>query len=170
MSANEAQRAIVIMGVCGCGKSTVAFLLAQQLGWRFLDADDFHPPENRAKLSAGVALTDLDRWPWLDNLAELVSADTRSVLACSALRETYRQKLQARSPLDFVLLKGSFEVISERLRTRGGHFMNPILLRSQFDTLEQPENALVVDIADSPQRIVERIMHELGLKGIGGSE
>lgn len=161
---SHSQRAIVIMGVSGSGKSTIAKLLAEKLAWRFIDADDFHPQANRSKLSQGIALTDSDRWPWLDHLAELIGEDTKTVLACSALKEIYRLRLQKFTPIDFVYLDGDFETISQRLSTRSGHFMNPQLLDSQFATLEVPKECLKIKISESPESIIATIEEQLQIK------
>ena len=141
----------VLMGVCGCGKSTVGASLANDLGWTFLDADDFHPEANVAKMAAGVALTDTDRWPWLDRMvAELQAIERQgrhAVLACSALRQSYRDRLDRAGEIRWVYLKGDLATIEPRLSSRRGHFMPSTLLASQFATLEEPADAIVVDIA-----------------------
>jgi gluconokinase len=135
--------------------------LARKLGWAFIEGDDFHPPENIDKLSRGVALQDDDRWPWLQRLAaemeRLESAGQSAVLACSALKESYRSLLQrSGASVAFVWLDGSETLIEERLRKRD-HFMNPSLLRSQYETLEPPLRAIRIDAAESPQAIIEHI-------------
>jgi gluconokinase len=144
---------VVLMGVCGCGKSTVGRTLADELGWAFLDADDFHPPGNVAKMAAGVALTDADRWPWLDRIvAELQAIDRQgrsAVLACSALRQNYRDRLDRAGKIRWVYLKGDAATIEPRLASRRGHFMPSTLLASQFATLEEPAGAMVVDVAQT---------------------
>ena len=160
------QRSIVIMGVCGCGKSTVAKMLADRIGWRFLDADDYHPPANRSKLEAGIALTDQDRWPWIEKLAKMLEQEPHTVLACSALRHIYRVKLQAFVAIDFVLLNGSYQLISERLKSRTGHFMNPQLLSSQFEALEVPSDALALDISHPAEQLVKQIIVGLNLANL----
>jgi gluconokinase len=140
---------VVMMGVCGCGKTTVGQAVADALGWHFLDADAFHPPENVAKMAAGTPLTDEDRWPWLDRLRdELHAIDARGehvVLACSALREAYRRRLQQAGDVKFVYLKGDRATIAPRLSARQGHYMPASLLDSQFAVLEEPKEALVID-------------------------
>jgi gluconokinase len=142
---------VVLMGVCGCGKSTVGQALADEFGWVFLDADDFHPDDNVAKMAAGVALTDADRWPWLDRMVtELQAIEGRggdAVLACSALRQRYRDRLARAGEIRWVYLKGDATTIEPRLASRRGHFMPATLLASQFATLEEPADAIVVDIA-----------------------
>ncbi len=148
----------VLMGVCGSGKTTVGRLLAQQQGWPFFDADDFHPAANVAKMSAGTPLTDEDRWPWLDRLAAEMGAIDRSggsaVLACSALKEAYRARLRTAGDVRIVYLKGDRATIEPRLSARVGHYMPPTLLASQLAALEEPADATVVDIRHSPDEQV----------------
>lgn len=158
---------IVLMGVAGSGKTTIGTLLGQRLGWPFFDGDDFHPPENRAKMAAGQPLDDDDRRPWLarinDHLRELERADTSAIVACSALKQQYREWLAAGlRDLRFVYLRGSPALIAERIRARQGHFMPPALLESQFATLEEPGDAVVVDVDVGPGEIVRRIAETLG--------
>jgi len=153
------------MGVTGVGKTTVGSLLAQQLGWEFLDADDFHPEANLAKMRRGVALDDEDRRPWLETLhAELTKRQGKGenvVLACSALKEDYRETLAAGLQLSFVYLKGDAALIAERLRERRGHFADDRILSGQFADLEEPDDALVIDVGVTPQEIVSRIREKL---------
>lgn len=156
------------MGVSGCGKTSVGRALASKLGWDFFDADDFHPPANIAKMAAGIPLTDEDRAPWLLSLREMISstlkAERRGVLACSALKEHYRQNLLADNPgAQIVYLKGSYGLILARMAARAGHYMKPEMLKSQFDALEEPQNALVMDISLSLEQIVEQICWGSGL-------
>jgi gluconokinase len=152
---------VIIMGVSGCGKSTVGAALAQARGWRFLDADDFHPAANKAKMQAGTALTDEDRRGWLDALAEQITAHQAKgldlVLACSALKEAYRERLRKASRYRLVYLAGTREVLAERLAGRTGHFMNPGLLDSQLATLEEPVDALQVPVSLPVDEIIRRI-------------
>lgn len=160
---------IVLMGVSGSGKTTVGKVLADQLGWKFLDADDFHPPENVEKMRAGKPLTDKDRKPWLTKLRDRAAVacriDEQIVLACSALKHSYQDYLEDHDPdcVHFVHLVGSPELIKERLADRKGHFMNPKLLESQFETLEPPEDAVKVDITPPPEEIATEIRKKLGL-------
>ncbi|NDJ36927.1 MAG: gluconokinase [Chloroflexi bacterium] len=135
------------MGVSGSGKTTVGTALAEAVGWPFHDADDYHPPENVEKMTEGRPLTDSDRWPWLDRLRDLiVGAPGPLVLACSALKASYRDRLTPPGArVEFVYLRGSFSAIAARMRQRE-HFMPPGLLRSQFDALEEPTNALIVPV------------------------
>ena len=156
------------MGVVGSGKTTIGQLLAQQLGWEFADADDFHPAANIEKIRHGIPLTDEDREPWLDRLRKSILdwiADGRNVvLACSALKRSYRQKLDAGPEVKFVYLEGSAALIAERLRLRHGHFAGEQILASQFADLEEPEGALNVEIAATPAQIVDKIRQALGLE------
>ena len=160
---------IVLMGVSGTGKTTVGKLLAEQLGWRFVEADDYHPPANVAKMEGGTPLDDADRRPWLAALREVVAAAcTRGenmILACSALKHAYQDYLEGHDPdcVEFVYLYGSPELIARRLAARKGHFMNPALLQSQFDTLEPPEKAVRVDVSPPPDEIVAEIRKQFGI-------
>jgi gluconokinase len=163
--------AMVVMGVSGSGKSTIADRLAERLHWSYEDGDKFHPPGNVAKMSAGHPLTDEDRWPWLQAIADeidKVCADHRhAVIACSALRRTYRDILvHGRNDVRIIYLKGTQELIASRLARRKGHFMPPGLLTSQFKTLEPPdpnENPVTVSIDASVEAIVDDIISQLGL-------
>lgn len=146
----EGRVIIVVMGVCGCGKTAVGRALAQRHGWTFLDADDFHPAPNVEKMRGGVPLTDDDRWPWLDRLAgEIGALEARGevpVLACSALRQAYRDRLTTAGDVRFVHLKGDRATIAARLDDRDHQYMPASLLDSQFATLEEPAEAIVVDV------------------------
>ena len=160
---------VVVMGVSGAGKSVVGSALAERLGWRFLDADDFHPPENIERMRAGIALTDDDRSRWLAHLRDLLeradAANESVVLACSALRRRFREELRAAArDVRIVYLRGTFELIEGRLRSRQGHFMPAELLRSQYEALEEPDDALVIDVLEEPAVLVERIVSELSLR------
>jgi gluconokinase len=159
---------IVVMGVSGAGKTTIGKMLAAQLGWEFHDADDLHSLANKKKMAQGIALTDADRAPWLASIRELIANSlTRTidvVLACSALKQSYRDEIIV-DPVRVktVYLKGSPELIASRIAHRTNHFMNKALLGSQFDTLEEPRDAIVVDIAPPPETIVANIRQQLGL-------
>ncbi len=150
---------IVVMGVCGCGKTTIGRALAATLGWPFHDADDFHPDANVAKMAAGNALDDTDRWPWLDRIVTAMqgaqSEGGNAVLACSALKQIYRDRLQRAGDVRFVYLRGDAEIIGARLAARSHKYMPASLLPSQFATLEEPQDALVVDIRQSPAEQVQ---------------
>jgi gluconokinase len=158
---------VIVMGVVGAGKTTVGRLLAQQLGWEFADADDFHPPSNVEKIRRGLALTDDDRKPWLARLRAAITnwiADRRNlVLACSALKRNYRRELEAGPEVRFVYLKGNADLIESRLGSRQGHFAGAQILASQFSDLEEPERAVTVEIASTPPVIVAEIRRKLGL-------
>jgi len=158
---------VIVMGVVGSGKTTVGRLLAAQLGWGFADADDFHSTANVEKIRRGIALDDNDRGPWLENLRAAITrwiAEKRSfVLACSALKRSYRQELSVGPAIRFVYLKGSADLIAERLRSRHGHFAGEQILASQFADLEEPEAAVTVEIAAPPRQIVAEIREKLGL-------
>ena len=152
----------VVMGVSGSGKTTIGSAVAEKLGWTFLDGDDFHPPENVAKMSAGTPLTDADRWPWLDRLnKELREREERgksAVLACSALKQAYRDRL-ARGLADWrlVFLHGSFDLLQRRIKQRKHRYMPASLLQSQFATLEPPARAISVDVAQPLELSVTQI-------------
>jgi gluconokinase len=153
------------MGVTGSGKSTVGKLLAQQLGWKFVEGDDFHSPANIEKMRRGMPLNDDDRRPWLEAIREsirkMVERSENAVIACSALKHSYRQMLRITGEVVFVYLKANIDTVRERLRNRTGHFMNPDLIQSQFDTLEESEQALRVDASLPPGEIVRRIRTQL---------
>jgi gluconokinase len=156
-------RFVIVMGVAGSGKTTVGELLAQRLGWSFYDADTFHPAENIAKMASGTPLNDSDRAPWLAALHALISTslkeDRPSVLACSALKESYRQQLlEGNEEVQFVYLKGSYDLIWSRISQRNDHYMKPQMLQSQFEALEEPANALTFDVSMPVEEIVEGIV------------
>jgi gluconokinase len=158
---------LVVMGVSGSGKSTVGAALARRLARRFADGDDFHPPANVAKMRAGTALTDADRAPWLAALRSLIESHLRTgeglVLACSALRQSYRDQLCVDADqVAFVYLKGNAALIAQRQANRPEHFMPPGLLTSQFATLEEPADALIVDISPPAEIVVDAILAGLG--------
>ncbi len=159
---------VIIFGVSGAGKTTIGQLLADELGWRFYEADDFHSQANIDKMHQGVPLTDEDRWPWLENLRELikrcVAAGENAVLACSTLKEAYRRRLRVNADVKLVFLRGHYELIANQLRQRRGHFMNPALLRSQFADLEEPkptEGAVVIELGRTPGELVQEIKSKL---------
>jgi gluconokinase len=160
------QRVIVVIGVSGCGKTTLGTLVAAELRAAFLDADDFHPPENVEKMRSGIALTDADRAPWLTRLnAELAARRARGesvVLACSALKRAYRSAIGAAiHPIDWVFLDGSFDAVAARLRARANHYMPESLLKSQFDTLERPSDAICVSISLTPAEQAQAVLYAL---------
>ncbi len=157
---------LVIMGVVGSGKTTVGTLLAHKLGWGFADADDFHPAENIQKISHGVPLTDGDRAPWLQAMRNAIQQWQREgknvILACSALKHSYREELRAGN-VRFVYLKGDAPLIARRLHARRGHFATDSILESQFADLQEPCDALAVSIAQTPEAIVAEIIDKLKL-------
>lgn len=161
-------RLFVVMGVSGCGKSTIASALAVATGGTAVDGDDFHPEDNIRKMSDGIALTDADRWPWLDKVAQAMrEGDGRIFCACSALKRSYRDRIRAAAgePVTFLHLRGSKQLISGRMNSRPGHFMPPSLLDSQFATLEIPgqdEASIEVDIAASETDVVASLLQAIG--------
>ena len=159
---------VIVMGVVGSGKTTVGQLLAEQLGWEFADADDFHSQANKEKIHKGIGLTDADRKPWLESLRTAIVqwiAERRSVvLACSALKRSYRSELEVGPEVRFVYLKGSAAMIASRLHARRGHFATEQILASQLSDLEEPENAITVGIAGTPPEIVQEIRSKLDLE------
>lgn len=158
---------LVVMGVAGTGKSTVAGLLAERLNWEFQEGDALHPPANVAKMSSGIPLTDEDRWPWLDAIAAWIKEKTQrgepGILTCSALKRSYRDRLRGPNVI-FVFLNGSREVIAARMASRADHFMPPALLDSQFAALEPPtadENVLKINLAATPAEEVAEVLRAL---------
>lgn len=161
-------RIVILIGVSGSGKTTIGQLLAKEFHWRFYEGDDFHPQANVAKMSRGIPLTDEDRGAWLaalDHLIRrLIEERVSAVITCSALKQTYRDRLVGnRNDVVLVYLKGGYDLTRQRLLSRKGHFMKADLLTSQFDTLEEPEGVLTVDITQSPDAIVHEIKQQLGL-------
>ncbi|MEQ8970656.1 MAG: gluconokinase [Coleofasciculus sp. C1-SOL-03] len=161
---------IIVMGVSGSGKSRVGQALAQCLGWQFRDADDFHTQAAKEKMKQAIPLNDQDRQPWLEAMRSAIDrwimAGKNTVLACSALKSSYRQVLQIQySRVQFIYLKGSFELIYKRLQHRQNHFMKESLLQSQFETLEEPTSseAIHIDASQSPEVIVQQVINQLNL-------
>src|SRR5213080_2411857 len=161
---------MIVFGVSGAGKTTIGKLFAKDLGWRFLEADDFHPRANIEKMRSGRPLTDEDRWPWLkllrEQIARSLAAKEDAVLACSALKRAYRERLRVSDDVKFVFLRGDYALIKHQLRQRSGHFMNPSLLQSQFADWEEPqpvEDVLTIKLGRSPHELVEEIKAKLGL-------
>jgi gluconokinase len=161
---------VIVFGVSGAGKTTIGKLLAQEVGWHFYEADDFHSRPNIDKMRRGIPLTDADRWPWLESLRQLIErsleAGENAVLACSALKRAYRERLLVSDEVKFVFLRGDYALIEKQLRSRRGHFMDPELLRSQFADLEEPkpdEDVLTIELGRTPQEIFEKIKTKLHL-------
>ncbi|MBP6507329.1 MAG: gluconokinase [Opitutaceae bacterium] len=168
MAAVKPAQVVLLMGVAGCGKTTVGQLLARQLGWSFADADEFHPPANVAKMSAGLPLTDGDRAPWLTairrHIADCLARGENAVVTCSALKESYRKTIVADSAgVRLVYLQGSRDQLWARISGRKNHFMKPAMLDSQLTALEEPAQALTVGIAPPPEDIVTDIRRGLSL-------
>ena len=162
---------VIVFGVSGAGKTTIGKLLAEELGWQFYEADDFHPRANIEKMRSGRPLTDEDRWPWLEHLREQImpslAAKENAVLACSALKRAYREGLRVNEDVKFVFLRGDYALVENQLRRRRGHFMNPALLQSQFADLEEPrpdEDVITIDLGRSPQELVDEIKAKLNLR------
>jgi len=161
---------VIVMGVSGAGKTLIGQMLAERLDCPFFDADAFHSEANKAKMHNGIALTDADRWPWLQAIHSAIEEKARggqtAVFACSSLKKTYREMLGADEPaVRFVFLHGTFDLLHERLKARSGHFFDPSLLQSQLDTLEPPTagEAIVVNIDATPARIVDEVLAGLAV-------
>jgi len=158
---------ILLMGTTGAGKTTVGKLLTARLRWTFLDADDFHPPANIEKMKHGIPLSDADRFPWLQKihteLARLSQNGTNIVLACSALKQSYRDFLSAGLDMRIVYLRGTYEVMRRHIESRHGHFAGEAILAGQFADLQEPKNALILDVSHSPEQLVTEIIAKLRL-------
>jgi len=153
---------VVLMGVSGVGKTTIGELLAQRLGWRFIEGDDYHPRENVAKMAAGIPLEDADRWPWLDALNRRIRGERNAIVTCSALKESYRERLLAGiADARIVYLHAPKALIAARVAERKHKFMPATLLDSQFATLEPPANAIAIDVSVDAGRSVDAILQAL---------
>jgi gluconokinase len=159
---------VLVMGVAGSGKTLIGSMLAQALGSKFADADEFHPAANIEKMSRGIPLTDADREPWLRAIQQALckwsAAGEDAVLTCSALKQSYRDQLSRDCDVQIVYLKGHFDLIHSRIAQRTGHFMKPEMLASQFADLEEPTDAIVVDVSLPPEEIVRQIVARLAAK------
>jgi gluconokinase len=166
---------ILLMGITGSGKTTVGRMLAERLHWDFADADDFHTPANKEKMRQGIALSDADRGPWLaairEQILRWIAANKNGVITCSALKQSYRDFLLSSdtgesavsSEIEIVYLRGTYSLIAQRLHSRTGHFADERLLSSQLDTLEEPRDAVTIDIDKTPAQIVDETMRQLHL-------
>ena len=162
----EKTQVIILMGVSGCGKTMVGNALSAKVGWPFYDGDDFHSPANIDKMANGIPLTDDDRRPWLVNIralmTETLQAGPSIIIACSALKESYRRQLrQNDTRVQFVLLRGSYDLIWRRMQAREGHYMKEAMLQSQFDALEEPVDAIIADIDTDIDTIIGNIVAKL---------
>jgi gluconokinase len=158
---------VIIMGTTGAGKTTIGTVLAAQLNWQFADADTFHPAANIEKMSHGIPLNDADRAPWLEAMHKAIldwnAAGKNVVLACSALKRAYREQLRPSPEVKIIYLKGDYALFAERIRHRHGHFAGPAILAGQFADLEEPDDAITLDAAKSPDEIVWEIRQRLAL-------
>ena len=156
---------LIIMGVSGCGKTTIGKMLSTKLNWKYFEGDEYHPPENIEKMKNGIPLDDSDRQPWLLTLRSIIqdSQDKKVniILTCSSLKESYRKILKINNEVKFVYLKGSYGLIEKRMNERKDHFMKPGMLKSQFDALEEPTDAIIVDIDNSLENILIQILNKL---------
>ena len=164
---------ILVMGTTGAGKSTIGKLLSARLGWTFLEADDFHPQANIEKMKHGIPLTDADRFPWLEKihqeLVRLSAEGKQVVLACSALKQTYRDQLSAGLVFQIVYLRGGYAEMRRHLQTRHGHFAGESILAGQFADLEEPKDALVLDVSRSAEELADNILSRLNLPSLPSS-
>jgi gluconokinase len=158
---------VIIMGATGAGKTTIGTMLAAQLNWQFADADAFHPPANIEKMSRGIPLNDADRAPWLEAMRKAIldwiAAGKNVVLACSALKRAYREELRVSPEVKIIYLKGTYALFAERIRHRHGHFAGEGILAGQFADLQEPDDAITIDAAKSPEQIVSEIRKQLAL-------
>jgi carbohydrate kinase (thermoresistant glucokinase family) len=171
---NKETKAVILMGVSGCGKSSVGKMLSEETGWPFYDGDDFHPEANVAKMAEGIPLNDADRQPWLESLHQLIKSSLRQerplIVACSALKKSYRDILRGdlADQVVFIHLKGSFRLIYTRMQQRDDHYMKAEMLRSQYETLQKPRNAIEINIDKSVPEITQQIIWLLNMKDENG--
>lgn len=158
---------IILMGPTGAGKTTVGEILSRELGWEFADADNFHSPANVEKMSKGIGLTDEDRKPWLaalrHKIEQWIVSGQNGILACSALKQAYRRELNVGLQVKWVYLKGSFEELTQRVAARQGHYAKKELVVSQFAALEEPKDAITIDVSRSPEEIAAEVRKALGI-------
>lgn len=164
-SKSDIFKAVIVMGVSGSGKTTIGLKLAERLKWKFIESDLFHSKENIQKMASGIPLTDSDRQPWLENLHAILVDCSRNnqsvIMACSALKERYRQILKSGlSGIRFVYLKGDYDLIWQRMQARE-HFMKPEMLKSQFEALEEPHDAIIIDISKSSDQMIKEILVQI---------
>ncbi len=156
---------LVVMGVSGCGKTTIGKMLGKKLGWKYYEGDDFHPKENVEKMSSGIPLNDDDRKPWLLALRDIIenhlNDNTGAVVSCSSLKHNYRDILKVNEYVKFVYLKGDYDTILKRMETRKGHYFKPEMLKSQFEALEEPVNVIEENIELEPEQIVSDVLDKI---------
>ncbi len=156
---------VIPMGVAGCGKTTVGKMLSERLGWKYFEGDEYHPKENVEKMSNGIPLNDDDRMPWLLKLRSIIedslAYNENIVLTCSALKESYRKILKLNEQVKFVYLKGSYALIESRMKLRKDHFMKPGMLKSQFEALEEPADAILINIDQPLKKIIDKVLREI---------
>lgn len=156
---------LVVMGVSGCGKTTIGKMLGEKLGWKYYEGDEYHPKENVEKMSSGIPLNDDDRKPWLLTLRGIIENHlkdgTGAVVSCSALKQKYRDLLKVNEDTKFVYLKGDYDTILRRMQARKDHYFKPEMLKSQFDALEEPSNVIAENIEMEPERIVEDVLEKI---------
>ncbi len=156
---------LIIMGVSGCGKTTIGKMLSAKLNWKYFEGDEYHPQENIEKMKNGIPLNDSDRKPWLLKLQYIIndalSKKVNIIITCSSLKESYRKILKVSNEVRFIYLKGSYSLIEKRMNERKDHFMKPGMLKSQFDALEEPTDAIIVDIDNSSENILIQILSKL---------
>ena len=155
----------IVMGVSGSGKSTVGKAVSKELGWKFYEGDEYHPAENVQKMKTGIPLNDEDRLPWLLSLRKIIGDAIEKkeniIISCSALKKVYRNILQVNNQVVFIYLKGNYDFIRERMEKRANHFFKPALLKSQFETLEEPEGAIEIDISVSAESITKELVNRI---------
>ena len=156
---------LIVMGVSGCGKTTIGKMLGEKLGWKYYEGDEYHPKENVEKMRSGIPLNDDDRKPWLLALRSIIenhlNEGTGAVVSCSALKQKYRDLLKVNDEVKFIFLKGDFDTILRRMQARKNHYFKPEMLKSQFDALEEPVNVITEDIDIEPELIVNEVIEKI---------